>query len=103
MACLDLRDYYTLVVVEVVVDRVVGQVPAPEAGAEREEGVDDPQLAAQSASLLLVPVAADVPIGRALQLELYGAWARGAIERGSETLTLTGPVNANVRAVWAAA
>lgn len=62
----------------------------------------DPQLSAQSASLLLVPVAAQLPVGRSLQVEVYAAWARGAIERGGETLTLTGPVNANLRGVWAA-
>lgn len=63
----------------------------------------DESLAATSASLTLVPVAAEIPLGRALALELYGAYALGSIERGDSTLELTGPVNANVRAVWAAA
>ena len=63
----------------------------------------DESLAAQSASLLLVPVAADVPLGRAFVLELYGAFASGSVERDSATLELSGPVNANARAVWAAA
>lgn len=63
----------------------------------------DESLAATSASLLLVPIAADVPVGRALSLELYGAYAMGSIERGDSTLELSGPVNANLRAVWAAA
>lgn len=62
----------------------------------------DPSLNAQSASLLLVPVAADLALGRALGLELYAAWASGSIERNDRTLRLEGPVNANVRAVWAA-
>ena len=62
----------------------------------------DPSLTASRASLLLVPVAADVPIGRALVLELYAAYASGAIERADETLELAGPVNANARAVWSA-
>ena len=63
----------------------------------------DETLAAKSATLLLVPVAADIAIGRAFTLELYGAFASGSIEHDSSTLELNGPVNANARAVWAAA
>lgn len=62
----------------------------------------DESLAADNATLLLVPLAADVPIGRAFVFELYGAYAIGSVERDSATLELAGPINANVRAIWAA-
>ena len=62
----------------------------------------DPTLSASRASLLLIPVAADFAVGRSLGIELYGAYASGSIERSGETLELSGPVNANARAVWAA-
>ncbi|HEX6589665.1 MAG TPA: hypothetical protein VF039_11615, partial [Longimicrobiales bacterium] len=68
----------------------------------RAFGLDE-SLAATGASLTLVPIAAEVPLARVVSLELYGAYAMGSIERGDSTLELAGPVNANVRAVWAAA
>ncbi|HUF12641.1 MAG TPA: hypothetical protein VMN78_06060 [Longimicrobiales bacterium] len=81
---------------------VAQQSPRVAAGALYRGFTLDPSLAATRASLLLVPVAADFPIGGSFGLELYGAFASGSIERGAETLELSGPVNANARAVWSA-
>ena len=73
------------------------------AGAVHRAFSLDESLAATGASLTLIPIAAEIPVGRVVGIELYGAYAMGSIERGDSTLELTGPVNANVRAVWAAA
>lgn len=55
----------------------------------------------ESATLLLTPVAFTLPVSRGLTLDLYGAYARGAVKAGSETHTLQGIVDTRVRASYA--
>lgn len=63
----------------------------------------DESLGITSASLLLAPVAVTVPLGSRFSLDAYGAWADGSAEVDGETLKLSGPVDTQVRGVWAAA
>jgi hypothetical protein len=63
----------------------------------------DESLRASSASLMLLPVAVRVPIGRRFSVDGYTAYARGSVETGTGTLTLSGPVDTQLRATWAAA
>lgn len=62
----------------------------------------DDQLLAQSVSLLLVPVAADVPIGRRLGLDVYGAYASGSIDQQGSSRSLSGMVDTQLRLNWTA-
>mgnify|MGYP005858088995 CR=1 FL=1 len=55
-------------------------------------------LGAEVANLTMVPVAYTVPVGSRLSLDLFGAYARGAVEKEGTTFTLNGPVDTRVRA-----
>ncbi len=57
----------------------------------------DDGLGATSASLLLIPVAYQLPIGDRFTADLYAAWARGAVEEGGRTFELSGPTDTQVR------
>lgn len=60
------------------------------------------ELAASSASLFMLPVAVIVPLGDRFALDAYAAYAMGAVETSGGTLELSGPVDTQVRATWAA-
>lgn len=55
----------------------------------------------ESATLLLLPVAFTMPVSRGLTLDLYGAYARGAVNLENETHTLQGIVDTRLRASYA--
>lgn len=50
------------------------------------------------ANLILIPVAYSLPVGQSFDLELYSAFANGAVEQDGTTFTLQGPVDTRVRA-----
>jgi hypothetical protein len=55
-------------------------------------------LGAEVATLTLLPVAYALPVGDRFDLELYGAYANGSVEKGGSTFTLQGPVDSRIRA-----
>jgi hypothetical protein len=57
-------------------------------------------LGAKVANLTLIPVAYSLPVGEKLSLDMYGAYANGAVEKGGSTYTLQGPVDTRVRAAY---
>lgn len=63
----------------------------------------DESLRASAASLMLLPVAVRVPLGSRFSIDAYSAYARGRVETATGTLALSGPVDTQVRATWAAA
>jgi len=60
----------------------------------------DEALGARVANLTLIPVAASLPVGERLTLDLYSAYAHGSVEREGLTYTLTGPVDTRIRASY---
>lgn len=85
---------------------VATPAPSTAQGVTLGTGVDylgysfEDGLGAEAAQLLLVPVAMRVPVGGSLSLDLFSAWAEGRVERSGSTLTLSGPVDTNVKASW---
>jgi hypothetical protein len=61
-----------------------------------------PGLGAKAAELFIVPVAVRVPITNTVQADVYGAWARGQVERDGVKYRLAGPVDTQLKASWAA-
>src|SRR5215510_7150985 len=59
-------------------------------------------LGVSAANLLMLPVAYEQPIGRSLSIDIYSAYARGAVEIGDTVYHLNGLVDTRVRANWAA-
>lgn len=55
-------------------------------------------LGADVANLLLFPVAYRLPLGDRFRADVYAAWGRGAVERGSRVFKLDGFVDTRVRA-----
>ena len=53
-------------------------------------------------SLLMLPVAVYVPLGRSFAVDAYAAYAMASADVGDETLELSGPVDTQVRGTWAA-
>lgn len=62
----------------------------------------DESLAASSASLLLLPLSVQVPLGSRFAFDAYAAYANGSVETTAGTLELAGPVDTQLRATWAA-
>ncbi|MBI4539231.1 MAG: hypothetical protein HY704_06970 [Gemmatimonadetes bacterium] len=62
----------------------------------------DRALGADVANLILVPLAYRLPLGERLDTDVYAAYARGAVEVGNQTLTLSGLVDTRIRASWQA-
>lgn len=62
----------------------------------------DDGLGAEAAQLLMVPVAMRIPVGESLSFDLFSAWADGRVEQGGRTLTLSGPIDTNLKASWLA-
>ncbi|MFP3947279.1 MAG: hypothetical protein ACLFWG_00985 [Longimicrobiales bacterium] len=58
----------------------------------------DAGLGAEAASLLMVPVAFHAPLSGSLEVDVYGAWARGQVERGGQVLSMEGFTDTQVRA-----
>lgn len=85
---------------------VATPAPSTAQGVTLGTGVDylgysfEDGLGAEAAQLLLVPVAMRVPVGGSLSLDLFSAWAEGRVERSGSTLTLSGPIDTNVKASW---
>ena len=82
--------------------------PAPPVSAQLDEptvGVGthfhgysfDAGLGAEAANLLMVPVAFHTPLFGNLEVDVYGAWARGQVERGGQVLTLEGFTDTQIR------
>jgi hypothetical protein len=63
----------------------------------------DDALGVRSANLFIVPVAFRSAIGSAVAVDVYSAWARGAINVAGTEYTLEGPVDTRVRASWTVA
>jgi len=59
-------------------------------------------LGLENATLLMVPVAFEQPVGSRLTLDLYTAYARGAVQTDSTSFDLSGMVDTRVRASWTA-
>lgn len=57
-------------------------------------------LGAEVANLTLIPVAYTFPLGDKFALDMYSAYAHGAVEKGGFTYTLQGPVDTRIRAVY---
>jgi len=57
-------------------------------------------LGAERATLTLFPLAYSLPVGDRVDLQLYGAYASGSVERGGLTYTLEGPVDTRIRAKY---
>lgn len=53
-----------------------------------------------AANLLLVPIAYTLPLHPRVSVDLYGAYAHGAVEREGLVYTLDGVVDTRVRASW---
>lgn len=63
------------------------------------QGYDfDDALGIDAANLVLVPVAYSLGIGSSLSLDLYSAYARGAVLIDGTEFTLSGPVDTRIRA-----
>lgn len=76
------------------------QTPASQslvAGAHYQTIRFDETLGAEEASLLLLPVAYRLPLGKRLTADLYGAWARGRVRKEDRTFTLDGLVDTRLR------
>lgn len=59
-------------------------------------------LGPKAAQLFIVPVAIRLPLSNTLQADIFGAWARGQVERGDATYRLDGLVDTQVKASWTA-
>ena len=55
-------------------------------------------LGAEVANLTLLPLAFTLPVGNRFDLDLYGAYANGSVEKGGYSYTLQGLVDTQVRA-----
>lgn len=62
----------------------------------------DAGLGVEAAQLFMVPVAVRLPVGDALTLDLYAAWAEGKVEQGNVAFTLSGPVDTRIKASYQA-
>lgn len=62
----------------------------------------DAGLGPDAAQLFIVPLAARLPLTNTFQVDLYGAWARGEVERDDATYRLSGPVDTQIKASWTA-
>jgi hypothetical protein len=63
----------------------------------------DESLAAKSASLMMLPIAVSVPLGRSFEIDAYAAYASGRVETSTgDELSIDGPVDTQLRGTWAA-
>jgi len=62
----------------------------------------DEDIGTDVANLLLVPIAARVSTGFGLELDFFGAWAEGRVERDDQTFVLNGLVDSRLRASYQA-
>ncbi len=62
----------------------------------------DQGLGADAAQLFMIPVAARFPVSDKLTLDIYSAWAEGRVEQNNSVLKLSGPVDTNIKASFAA-
>jgi hypothetical protein len=63
----------------------------------------DEGLGPTAAELLIFPVAIRLPLSSTFQVDLFGAWARGEVERDDATYRLEGPVDTQAKVSWTAA
>jgi hypothetical protein len=54
------------------------------------------------ANLLMVPIAARIAAGSNLNVDFFGAWAEGRVERANQTFVLNGLVDSRIRASYKA-
>ena len=59
-------------------------------------------LGVSAASLLMLPVAYEIPITRTFSLDAYGAYARGSVEISDTVYSMNGFVDTRVRLNWTA-
>lgn len=62
----------------------------------------DDGLGAEAAQLLMVPVAVRYSATDKLSFDLFSAWAEGRVEQSNTVLTLSGPVDTNIKASYQA-
>ena len=63
----------------------------------------DEGLGPDAAQLFMVPLAVRIPLSNTFQTDVFGAWARGQIERDGATYRLSGMVDTQVKMSWTAA
>lgn len=59
-------------------------------------------LGAEAAQLMMIPVAVRISATERLDLEFFSAWAEGRVEQSDMVLSLSGPVDTNVKASYQA-
>ena len=57
----------------------------------------DAGLGADAAQLLMIPIAVRMQLTDALTFDVFSAWAEGRVERDNTQLTLSGPIDTNVK------
>ncbi|MEX2465495.1 MAG: hypothetical protein WD995_01210 [Gemmatimonadota bacterium] len=57
----------------------------------------DAGLGADAAELLMIPVAVRFPASGSVTFDVFGAWARGRVERENTSLELSGPTDTQIR------
>lgn len=70
------------------------------AGAQFQSYTFNEALGAEVANLTLIPLAYTLPLGEGGALDMFGAWAHGAVEKGGVAYTLQGPVDTRIRASY---
>lgn len=71
--------------------------PAFGTGVQFQSYTFNEGLGAERANLTLLPLAFALPLGQRFDLEFYGAFANGSVEREGFSYTLQGPVDTQVR------
>lgn len=90
-----------VLLVSALVQPISGQVMAG-GGVDYLGYSFDAGLGADAAQLIMVPVAVRVPAGDKVVFDIFGAWAEGRVERENQTLSLSGPVDTNVKVAFQA-
>lgn len=62
----------------------------------------DEGLGADAAQLFMIPVALRIPAGDKLSFDFFSAWAEGRVEQDNMVLSLSGPVDTNIKATYQA-
>jgi hypothetical protein len=60
----------------------------------------DEELGTDAANLLLVPLAVRLATTDAFEIDFFGAWAEGRVERDENTFVLNGLVDSRIRVQW---
>ena len=60
----------------------------------------DDGLGVDASQLLMIPLAVRYPVGQALAVDLYSAWAEGRVENAGVQYSLSGPVDTRIKASY---